>query len=105
VITPGGTLVDPFSKNIDFILAEWFVFIRHPVFGITQRQPPDHFTFTGLSGNDGRFSRLCRCKCILAEQQTESTLAFHATMTADAFFIEDGFDLCIKIDGMLIPGA
>jgi hypothetical protein len=49
----------------------------------------------------GKFSRLCCIEGFIAEQQAEAPFLSYATVTRQAVFIENGFDLTAIVDLLL----
>jgi hypothetical protein len=57
-------------------------------------------TFVGFAGHNGRFTRLIWAQQLLAVHHAETTIFFHPTMTGDAFFVKNRFDLRVEMDGL-----
>src|SRR5690606_20452488 len=60
------------------------------LFGILRPQPSYQFAVFGVTGNDGRLSRLGFRKCFFLKQQAESPIFLHPTVAGNAMFVNNG---------------
>ena len=72
--------------------------IRHPVFRIIKIDSSYHLAMIRVPGNNSIFTGFVFLQRPITEQQTEVCLLAYTTVTSDAFFIEDRFDLSIEIN-------
>src|SRR5258706_8448220 len=98
MVTPFRSLFYPLTERIDFIRGKRRVLKGHSFFRIGQGNSPDHLAFIGTAWNNGEFAGLSRSQSVLPEQQAESGLAPHPTMTNNAILIDEWLHLGIKVN-------
>ena len=87
----------PGPQNVDLLVAQRFMFIRHPGLRIVAGYPADHLAAVRIPWNNSGPARFCFGKSIFAEQQAKPTLGPHSSMTSDTFCVDDWLYFGIEV--------
>ncbi len=87
MVTPDRALINPVAQGLNVFFTESRVVKGHPLVGIGQRQPANHFAGVGIARYDGQLARFSGSEGLVFEQHRKTSRFFHAPVAGNAIFI------------------